>query len=279
MILTCPNCATRFGVPEKALQPAGRTVKCSRCAHLWFSAPDGQPAPAPVPATVPRVVPAPAPEPAAPARAALDAPATAGTTDGVAAPSPGLATAADPGEPPRTVEAAPASPEIAKAARTGTRPPPASLGLRRWALPIGWGLFVAVVGALALAIYFHEVLAAEYPATRPFYRVTNLMPQLKHDGLKVQNLSVTPDLGQVDARNLPATVTVGGEVINESWMPRTIRTLQGRMRDAQRQDIQRWSVATPRSWLWPGQAITFRSEVPLEGVRPFEIVIDLGPLE
>ena len=70
-----------------------------------------------------------------------------------------------------------------------------------------------------------------------------------------------------------------GEVINESWIPRTIKTLQGSLRDVQRQEIQRWDVATPRAWLWPGQAIAFRSEVPLQGVRPFEVVINLGPLE
>ena len=132
---------------------------------------------------------------------------------------------------------------------------------------------------VALAIFFHEVLAAEYPATRPFFRVTRLMPQMNHEGLKVHKLTVEPDLGQVDARNLPASVTVRGEVVNESWVPRTIRTLQGQMRDVQRQDFQRWSVETSRSWLWPGQAIAFSSEVPLQGVRPLEIVINLGPLE
>ena len=35
MIVSCPNCSTNFSVPESAL---GRTVKCSRCGHVWKAA-------------------------------------------------------------------------------------------------------------------------------------------------------------------------------------------------------------------------------------------------
>lgn len=296
MILTCPNCATRFGVPDKALQPSGRMVKCSRCAHVWQAAADGKPAPSPTPPPAPVPVPVPEPPPvpvpAAPAVPEPPARTTPEVVDVAATPGPAPAAPASPpdaGDGPRLVETvpvggAPPSPAPMRAETPVAARPRAILSallarLRQWAAPIGWGFFVALVGVLALAIYFHEMLAADYPSTRPFYRVTKLMPQMNHDGLKVQKLAVAPDLGQVDARNLPATVTVRGEVVNESWMPRTIRTLQGRMRDAQRRDIQRWDVVTPRTWLWPGQAIEFSSEVPLQGARPFEIVIDLGPLE
>lgn len=261
MILSCPNCATRFGVPDHALQPSGRTVKCSRCAHLWFVGPDGEPAPAPVPAVIGQPAPAPAPAPAAPE------PEPVPTQS----------------EPSRDFDAAiaPSAPENAALAeaRAAARAQLAAGAKPAWAAWIGWGAIVAAVLLLAIAIYFHEVFAAEYPSVRPAYRITKLMPQMNHDGLRVQKLTVEPDLGQVDARSLPPTVTVRGEVINESWIPRTIKTLQGSLRDVQRQEIQRWDVATPRAWLWPGQAIAFRSEVPLQGVRPFEVVINLGPLE
>jgi predicted Zn finger-like uncharacterized protein len=39
MILTCPECTTRFMVPDDALRPAGRTVKCGKCSHRWFADP------------------------------------------------------------------------------------------------------------------------------------------------------------------------------------------------------------------------------------------------
>lgn len=36
MLISCPNCTTNFSVPDKALQPAGRTLKCAKCGHKWF---------------------------------------------------------------------------------------------------------------------------------------------------------------------------------------------------------------------------------------------------
>ncbi len=37
MILACPECSARFAVPDTLMPPAGRTVKCGRCAHMWFA--------------------------------------------------------------------------------------------------------------------------------------------------------------------------------------------------------------------------------------------------
>lgn len=46
MILSCPECSTRFVVNEALLEPHGRKVKCAKCAHVWFQEPnriDGEP--------------------------------------------------------------------------------------------------------------------------------------------------------------------------------------------------------------------------------------------
>ncbi|MBL4804264.1 MAG: zinc-ribbon domain-containing protein [Alphaproteobacteria bacterium] len=40
MILTCPNCTTRFLLSAQALAPEGRTVRCSNCEQEWFETPD-----------------------------------------------------------------------------------------------------------------------------------------------------------------------------------------------------------------------------------------------
>lgn len=40
MILTCPNCATRYVVKDGSIGPKGRKVRCASCAHSWHQEPD-----------------------------------------------------------------------------------------------------------------------------------------------------------------------------------------------------------------------------------------------
>lgn len=40
MILTCPNCASRFLLAAQALAPNGRHVRCANCSETWFEEPD-----------------------------------------------------------------------------------------------------------------------------------------------------------------------------------------------------------------------------------------------
>ena len=35
MILTCPQCATRYQADEAKFPPAGRAVRCGKCRHQW----------------------------------------------------------------------------------------------------------------------------------------------------------------------------------------------------------------------------------------------------
>jgi len=61
MILTCPNCDTRYSVDGAKFPAAGRTVRCAKCGHSWHQA-----AEAPEPEQDPlaeAVIPEPAPEP------------------------------------------------------------------------------------------------------------------------------------------------------------------------------------------------------------------------
>ncbi len=36
MIITCPDCATRYDVDDERFSPSGRSVRCSACGESWF---------------------------------------------------------------------------------------------------------------------------------------------------------------------------------------------------------------------------------------------------
>jgi len=73
MILTCPQCATRYQADAAKFQPSGRNVRCAKCGHLWHQDPPPTELDAPSDiAVIDETPPPPVPEPAP--RAAAFAP-------------------------------------------------------------------------------------------------------------------------------------------------------------------------------------------------------------
>lgn len=75
MVVTCPNCRSRYAVDPLKIGPAGRTVECARCHHQWHQQVEG-PAPEPevvirpatIGASLPAIIP---PKPVFPWRRAV----------------------------------------------------------------------------------------------------------------------------------------------------------------------------------------------------------------
>ncbi len=42
MIVTCPSCEAQYILPDEAVGPRGRRVKCSSCAYTWLQAAAGE---------------------------------------------------------------------------------------------------------------------------------------------------------------------------------------------------------------------------------------------
>ena len=78
MQLSCPNCSATYEVPENAIGPGGRKIRCRACDTAWFE-PGRLPAAsgAPLPATPPPVSPIPVVTPVPEFRAESEADAEA----------------------------------------------------------------------------------------------------------------------------------------------------------------------------------------------------------
>jgi predicted Zn finger-like uncharacterized protein len=42
MIISCPSCNAQYDLPEGAIGPKGRRVKCTSCSYTWLQAPAGE---------------------------------------------------------------------------------------------------------------------------------------------------------------------------------------------------------------------------------------------
>jgi len=85
MILTCPQCDTRYQTDAAKFAPAGRTVRCAKCGHVWHQQPENASAPVAADA-VSEVEPPPDPDDAPPRAAFAAAPMPIAASGGEAPP-------------------------------------------------------------------------------------------------------------------------------------------------------------------------------------------------
>lgn len=145
MILVCPQCRTGFQIPDDAVGPRGRRVRCGACAHVWHAG--GEEAAPPDPQPEPETA-APAPEPEPDTGPDME-PASA-----------------DPYRDPLPRLGGPAYGSAAVPALTGRRRP--------WLL-IGWVAWAAFVLAVGIAVFgFRSWMLAVWPPVGGLYEAVGI---------------------------------------------------------------------------------------------------------
>jgi predicted Zn finger-like uncharacterized protein len=252
MIIACPACTTRYVVPDSAIGPEGRTVRCAKCRHSWFQDPAETAVAAPPPAP-PAAEPAPAPQPASePLSEPLSEPEPPRFVRTAPAPQPEAPPPlAEDVAPPPFEEPPYAAPEPAGESQFEPAPPfrrrRNPLRLWTWAAAI-----FAVLAAGTIAAVSWWGLPDWVPVSRPTFAIGQ--PALELD---------FPQERQ-ERRQLPnGTEYFGasGTITNTGGEAESVPSILIVLRDARERIVYSWEVRPPKRTLAPGESVTVNEAV------------------
>lgn len=262
LVLTCPNCATRYVASSEGFMPPGRAVRCSRCQHTWFqdvSAPEAYetlyeeyeddlgPAPAPDDRGFSSIdqFDEPFSEEIGRTHDEYDRSSGRSVVDEFRETMPRFSTEPDYELPER---------------RRGSRVVSALVGL------LGT---VAVLGVLAAGTwYFRPQIVALIPQTEALYAL-----------LPVEQATSDYDLqntGYIEAMEEGRQVLiVSGEVVNQTDKPIAVPVVQVTVRTIAGRDLDQWKFKPRGGEIEPGEARYFETRRlnPPEGAQRLHLII------
>jgi predicted Zn finger-like uncharacterized protein len=238
MILTCPQCQTRYQADASRFPPAGRDVRCAKCGYLWRQFPP-QPEPEPDLGVVEPTPPAPPPPQQQPR------------------PQPQYF------QPPDEVRRAPqAPPEVS----VEPDRPPSAWGARL-AHAGGWVVLAIVILVVAwVAIFFRRDVATLWPQSASLYKAVGL-------AVNTSGITFVGVTNRLEIEDGSHVLVVSGRLVNNSTRELPVPQIRIGLTDAQKRELYHWPVIPSVPTLKPGQSASFLTRLanPPSAVHDVEV--------
>lgn len=250
MIITCPECETRYTVKAAAFKAPGRKVRCASCNNEWFQAPP-EDAPKPVELEEPveaAAAPEPAPEPAA------EETANETPEEAPAAAKPVIKRPAAADEAAIPEEEFSASDDDLNDDVAASKPvkfKPTAAPKRSRGELVGWAALVLfVVAFFGSAWAFRGDVARYWPSTASLYDLIGT--PVAEQGMEFRQI-----VYEQGVENGLTVLSIRGEIVNVAEERGSVPRVRVALRDAEGQELYHYFFAIPEAELDAGATAEF----------------------